>query len=158
MKFSTVERDGLIIAIWCHTTVDPPQDEWDAALQTLTELKRRDPTTLDRLRMLVITDGGSPNLKQRAQLNVGVLENAGAKSVKTVCLSTALSNPLKRRIVQAVLWTNPNFKAYGPGQYKEALAQLGVSSTDVLEEVARMQSALSSPLDTLAAVRRAMAA
>ena len=153
MRFATFVRGDLHILLWLHGANAPPAAEFDAACTAIQELKRKNPGLLGKLRMIVITDGGSPTSKQRAQLNVGALDSIG---VKTAAISIALHSPIMRRIAQAVTWTQPLFKGYSPEQWRDALSYLGIEDKDVFEEAVRLQQDLSKPLETLAAIRAAM--
>jgi hypothetical protein len=150
MRFTTLQHGDVHIALWLHTAEDPPADAFDAACVEIQEYKRSHPGVLGKMRMLVITDGGSPSSRQRAQLNAGALDRMG---VKTAAITTQLNNPVKRRIAQAILWTQPLFKAYAPSQWRDALSYLGIDDPAVFEEAARVAAGLSKPLETLDAIR-----
>jgi hypothetical protein len=154
MRFDIVVMGELTIAVWLHSAEDPPPERFDAACVAIQALKRAQPGVLKNMRMLVITDGGSPSAKQRAQLNVGTLDGV---AVKTAAITNDLKNPIKRRIAQAILWTQPSFKAYGPNQWRNALAYLGIPSTEIFEVAKRIEQGLA-PLETLAAIRADVAA
>jgi hypothetical protein len=154
MRFDTVVMGELTVAIWLHSANDPAADRFDAACVAIQELKRTHPGLLKNMRMLVITDGGSPSAKQRAQLNAGALDGV---AVKTAAITNDLKNPIKRRIAQAILWTQPSFKAYGPNQWRDALSYLGIPSTEIFEVAKRIEQGLT-PLETLAAIRADVAA
>jgi hypothetical protein len=156
MKIRIVERRGFLVVLWLHTANDIQQAEWDDACGTIAALKAKTPGVLGRLRMLVVSDGGAPNMKQRAQLFTGILQ---AAPVKSAAITTSLSNPVKRGIVKALTWTNAAFLAVGPGQWKEALAHVDLPGDGaIFEELAPLQAELGREVETLALVRRAAAA
>ena len=155
MHFEHVLVNGMHILIWLHTETDPPAAEFDKACVAIQELKRKNPGLLKNARQIVITDGGSPSSRQRAQLNAGALDSV---AVKTAAITTTLNNPIKRRIAQAILWTQPTFKAYAPNQWRDALKYLDIDSPQLFEQAAQLQGGLSKPLDTLAAIRADMQA
>jgi hypothetical protein len=108
------------VALWLHTTQDPPTDQWDAACVRIAELKKKQAGDISNVRVLVITDGGAPNASQRGQLFTDLLEGRAKSAVVT----TVLSNRLKRGVATAIFWLNPNFKAFSPDQFAAALTHL----------------------------------
>jgi hypothetical protein len=150
MHFEHFFVNGMHILIWLHTETDPPPADFDKACVAIQELKRRNPGMLNNVRQIVITDGGTPNSRQRAQLNAGALDSV---AVKTAAITTTLNNPIKRRIAQAILWTQPTFKAYAPNQWRDALKYLDIDSPEVFEQASQLQQGLAHPLNTLAAIR-----
>lgn len=154
MAVDVVQRRGLVVALWLHTAVDPPQDEWQRACDRLNELKKSTPDFFTRFRSLVITDGGGPNLKQRGIMNVDVL---GSQPSKMVALTVSLSNPIKRGLVKALTWTNPSFRATGPELWREGLAHIDMAGeNDLFFEFARLEPGLSSPVQTLALIKKSI--
>lgn len=151
MQFGIIERGGLFVGVWLHGAEDPIQADWDRACDALLRFGEKEPGAFAKLRNLVITDGGAPNMKQRTRLNVGVF---GGSGVRTVALTQALANPIKRGLVQAITWTNPSFKALGPGQWAEGLEHLGIGGdTEIFFDAARLESPTAKPIETLAQIK-----
>src|SRR5687767_10528652 len=144
MSFTLTERNGFMVCLWLHTPRDPEPELWDAACAEIARFKAQTPNALQILRMLVITDGGAPTLTPRAVLNAGLCQN---RPVRAAALTTALANPIKRGLVKALTWTNPAFKATGPGQWADALAHLDLAGeVDLLQEAFLKEATLSAPL------------
>lgn len=117
--YSTVTCGDLHLLLWLHTDKDPTADEWSAALEDVSAVKAR-VGDLDRLRGMAISDGGAPNSIQRQELFVGLLESR----MKSTAVSDVLQNPIKRGILTAINWLNPNFRAFPTAQLDRALAHL----------------------------------
>ncbi|PRQ05275.1 hypothetical protein ENSA5_03940 [Enhygromyxa salina] len=101
------------------------------------------------IRTLAISDGGAPNALQRQELFTTLLEG----KAKSAVVTSVLTNRLKRGIATAIFWLNPNFRAYPPDQFDNALAHLEVSDhrEAVLRTLREMGHKLA-PLDTLKAI------
>lgn len=120
MGLAILKCGDIDVSLWLHTTEDPPTKEWDLALEHLTTLRRQRGGDLTKIRALAITDGGAPNVTQRAHLFTNLYEG----KAKSAVVTTALSNRIKRGVVTAISWINPSFKAFQPEEYKLALAHL----------------------------------
>ena len=139
------------VALWLHTPASPPDDEWKEACKVI-----KATPDLMRMRMLICTDGGAPNMMQRTEMNVGVFDGKGFKSV---ALTTQLSNPIKRGMARAIMWTNPWFKALGPLQWQEALTHLDLGDdVGIFDEFDELQSRLPTKNATFAIIRDAIRA
>lgn len=137
---------NLQVALWLHTTEDPVDDQWAAALARIADLKNQKKGDISNFRMLVLTDGGAPNASQRGQLFTDLL---GGKT-KSAAVSNVLSNRLKRGIATAVTWLNPSFKVYAPEQFLAALTYLDIAdyAPQVLVALRQLQLKVS-PCKTL---------
>jgi hypothetical protein len=146
-----VKRGRFDLALYAHTAADVDQDEWDRACAELSKLESR--LDLDRCRALIITDGGGPNMRQRAQLFGGVLQSVG---IRSAAISNALAHPLKRGLVKAVTWANPSFIGVGPEQWRQALAHIGLDDDTAIfgEPFAELERVVGAPLATLTNLRR----
>ena len=113
-----VEVDGLTVSVWLHTNVDPPMPEWDEAIATIQSYMAEHATPLERLRGLVVSDGGAPNARQRKALQSDVHKDRRSKAV---VLTPVLSNPLKRGIATAIQWVNPDFHFHQPHEVAAAM-------------------------------------
>jgi len=154
MALNIVERPQRVIAIWVHTAMNPPQEEFDAACSQIIALRNRVPRVLSRLRTLIISDGGAPNIFQRTRHNVEALEGT---RVPTSLISCSLGSSVARGIVNAVMWTNPAFKAFGPAQWRAALEYVDLQDErNLVADIAVAARQLSKPLKTLDMVGAAM--
>jgi hypothetical protein len=148
MAFRIVDRK-FPVGLWLHTEAAPPDNEWKVACQQVRTVSDR-----SRMRMLIVTDGGAPNMLQRTELNVGVFDGKGFKSV---ALTTQLANPIKRGLARAVTWTNPSFKALGPMQWHEALEHLDLGDDPLIfEEFEALQQQFAAANQTLRIIREAV--
>ena len=110
--FRLTKIGALHVAFWLHTAIDPLLEEWSAACTELRALKHRSPAVESSLRTLIISDGGAPDSRQRAELS-GIF----TVDTKTSLISNALSNPVKQALVSLfVTWLNPGLRAYPPAR------------------------------------------
>jgi hypothetical protein len=144
-----VEHHGLVLALWLHTANDPPQPEWQDAINRLAQRKE----DISTWRSLVISDGGAPNSQQRAEL--AALH--GKQPMKLGVITTSLANPVKRGIVTAITWFNPAMRAVGPEQSVTVLAHLDLlDSFDMLSDHFLQMQAQLPRVATLDQVRTVM--
>jgi len=134
----------LDVLLWLHTEEDPPQDEFNQALNRVIELKRKR-NGVTTFRSLVVTDGGAPNTLQRGQVS-DVFEG----KVKAVAVTTVLNNRIKRGIATAISWINPSFRAHSPEEFDVALRYLDLADhrTAIVAEFQRLQKSIT-PIKTL---------
>jgi hypothetical protein len=118
---SIVPHAQFFVVLWLHTEVDPPADQWSGAIEQLVHARRQRGLSVDRLRSMVITDGGAPNAAQRAQTARDLHEGLPSK---VAVLTLAMSNPVKRGVATALSWANPSIRLYQPKQLREALLYL----------------------------------
>jgi hypothetical protein len=117
---SVVELGELVLGTMLVSELDPPTPEWDQAIERLLRYLQRHETPVERLRLLTITQGGSPTTRQRAELKVAF----EGRHPKVSVISTALDSPLKRGIATALQWINPRVGLFAPNQALEALEYL----------------------------------
>jgi hypothetical protein len=154
MAFRIVERSARIVAIYVHSKTNPTQSEFDDACSQLVALRKRVPRALSRLRIVVLSDGGGPNIFQRTQHSFDALDNA---KVPTSLVSCALSSSIARGIVNAVMWLNPAFKAFSPSQWRLAVEYVGLANDpDLLDDIILTAQQLSRPVKTLDMIEIAM--
>jgi hypothetical protein len=134
------------VAIWLHTTQDPPMTEWSAAMKHVVEVKQALGGDVSNFKTLAISDGGAPNTVQRGELFAQILEGKSKAAVVT----NVLSNRLKRGIATAIFWLNPNFRAYSPDQFDQALAHLDLTPhrAQLMVAVNELQKRVT-PLETV---------
>jgi hypothetical protein len=152
MAFKMLQLRGLHLALYLHTEQDPSDAEWTAGCQAFRQLRKQCGEHTASLRTLVISDGGAPNTRQRAQF---FRPNVGGRHRASV-ISVALSNPVKRGIATAITWLNPHFRAFEPSHWAEAFAHVGLSQhvDTVWREFAKLQRGLSQTR-TLGVIARA---
>lgn len=121
LAFALSKVRGLNVAVCLHTAEPVPQDEWNAALAHYARLSERD---ADRARMLVITDGGGPDAKQRSQLKA----IWDGRAVTTSVIVPGMNNLVKRGLMTALTWVNPRMAFFVPSQLRPALRHLGLES------------------------------
>jgi hypothetical protein len=113
------------VGIWLHTACDPPQDEWDDACRTVANMVERANGDISRYRTFVASDGGAPNARQRKQMNRDILRGY---PVKTALVTTVLAtSAVKRGIVTALQWLNPQFGFFRPAEILLALDRIDVA-------------------------------
>jgi len=105
------------------------------------------------MRSLVVTDGGAPNTKQRAQLAAAVNQ----APFKLAVVTTVLENPIKRGVATALSWLNPAIRFYVPSQFHDAVHYLGLAAhTDaVWRQYGELASELPRADKTLPLIARA---
>lgn len=147
MAFKIVPQGECYVLLWLHTSQDPPANEWKGALAEVEALKQRLGNKISNIRSLAITDGGAPDAVQRQQLYI---ESLASQTISSAAVSTVLRNPVKRGIVTAIFWLNPNFKVFPPDRFALAIEHLGLGAhVDVmLKELQSLQEQLP-PSETL---------
>jgi hypothetical protein len=151
--FRLVEIAGLDVSLWLHTDKNPSKAEWDAACAQTAALGRRRGGDFSSLRTIIISDGGAPSSEQRTQF-FGIF----ARPTKTSLITSALANPVKRAIANAIAsWLNPAFRVYGPANGPAAFAYVDLVAQHeaVFRAFDELQSKLP-PVETLALVRKAV--
>ena len=106
--------------VWLHPASDPPPPEWDACMTRIEQLKVDLQGDLDRIRVLVVSDGGAPSAKQRTRLFSDLMEGRSRSAVVTC----SLGNPIKRGIAATISWLNPEFRAFDPDQAEQAFEHI----------------------------------
>jgi hypothetical protein len=110
---------------------------------------------LERVRLMTITDGGAPTVRQRAKIS----EWWGGRRMKVCVVSRAYDNPIKRGITTAVQWINPDLGFFRPPEIR-----LAVAHVDLAAELGRVWSEYQSlekqlgPLPVMKAVGATMGA
>lgn len=112
MACSLVEN----IAVAVHSTEPPTDDEWIKWIELNVDAAERGVLKA----MLVVTDGGAPNAKQRSM--VADMPDA-AREVPTAIVS---HSTFVRGIVTALSWSGKNIKAFDPASWDRIGAYLKV--------------------------------
>jgi hypothetical protein len=152
MAFKILTLGEYHVLLWLHTAQDPSANEWADALVSVDALKQRLGNGISGVRSLAITDGGAPNSVQRQQLYI---ESLASKTISSAAVSTVLRNPVKRSIVTAILWLNPNFRVFPPDRFVLALEHLGLGEHvhTIFAELQGLQQQLS-PSETLQLIQK----
>lgn len=153
MAVTTLARGHVRLVLCLHTSVDPPASEWARSLAELSALLQTTPAT-QHVRMLIVTGGGGPDAKQRAQLK----DVWGDRSIKVAVLVPGHGNALKRGLMTALSWLNPAMAFFLPNQLRDALAHLEQEQAleAVWEALSVMQKRLE-PVRTLSLIAEASA-
>lgn len=149
-----VKMDGLHVALWLHTQVDPLPQEWDAGINLQIEYLAKRAVPREKLRTLVVSDGGAPNTRQRRRMTQDLWKD---RPSKISVITTALSNPIKRGIATALSWANPATRFFQPAQVREALRHIDLEPrlADVWVEWKRMQRQIRT-IKTLGLIAQAL--
>jgi hypothetical protein len=150
MTVTTVELGEKGVAIWLHTASDPIPEEWALGVELTVAMKKKH--GISKLRSLVVTDGGAPNVAQRRELHEDVFER---RPSKLAVISNSFTNPVKRGIATAIGWVNPAFKAVMPDRWRDALvhADLEGEIVPILDVLRQLQRDLP-PVKTLVELER----
>jgi hypothetical protein len=152
--FVALEIGGLVVVLSLHNAEDPSADDWKKYLNVSGQALKKVHDDVDKLRNLVITDGGAPNAKQRKQM----ADLVHSRANKIGVLTNSLENPIKRGVATAITWLNPAFRAVMPARWHELFAHLDLERHvhPLLAEFDQMQRQLS-PVATLTEVKRLVA-
>jgi hypothetical protein len=118
-----VERAGLKLSICVHTAQPVPQHDWDAMIGQLSRLQAQANFDHERLRMLVISDGGAPDAKQRAELT----ELWAGRTLKLAIVVPSTKDPVKLGAITALSWLNPAVGVFNAPLMLEALRHLDLA-------------------------------
>jgi hypothetical protein len=108
------------LVCWLHDAVDPSRAEWQQSYDKIETYRKATGIKVDQFAMLVVTDGAAPNAFERGYM-------AEHLPVPSAVVTTVLTNPIKRGIATAIMWTNPRFLFTEPKQWQRALDHLGES-------------------------------
>lgn len=139
--------EDLLISL--HTTQPPDEEGWREYSQQLLALILQAPDDSSKGRRLVFTDGGSPNLVQRAEIN----KILSGRAMKVAIIS---SSPAAQGVVTALNWYNPLIRLFSPGQLVEAWQHLGVTES-ARPFIRRELQLLLSAVGRVEAVEQALA-
>jgi hypothetical protein len=143
----SVSADGGDVMVFLHTPGAPTREEWAKCMEMLARLAATG--AFPKVRVLVVTDGGGPDVVMRGELQAFFKKQGHAP--KTAVVTTSI---LSRGIVTAVSWFNPNIKAFAPIHFPAALEHLGLSraAQRLLRELSEMERELV-PNSCLALIR-----
>jgi len=144
---------GSTVILQVCTSRDPPASEWTEYIGQFRAHCKRGAVAHDRVRILVVTDGGAPSLAQRTELREVLNELYAGKPIKSSVVTTVLTNPIKRGVATALQWFNPAMHFYTPAQWSAALGDLGLTSDAerIWKELQQLEQGVG-PLSTMAMI------
>jgi hypothetical protein len=133
--------------LFLHGSRAPTSAEWDEVMAVLGGTITAG--TFPKLRALVVTDGGGPDVVMRGELQALCKQRGHAPKTAVVAIGIVV-----RGMVTAVSWFNPNIKAFAPNQFTGALEYLGLSraAQRLLRELSDMERGLG-PNSCLSLIR-----
>lgn len=124
MGAKLVAVGDLEVGVWLHTRSDPAPDEWSASCQAVADFGKANGGDFTRFRALFVTDGGTPDARQRKELFRDAL--GGYPAMMSIVTEAVTTNALKRGIATALGWMNPNFRVFEPTDLGPALEHIGI--------------------------------
>jgi hypothetical protein len=119
------------VVVQSHSS--PTDEEWERCVALESSLP------LDRCRILVWTDGGAPNAKQRARLRAAF---KGMQPLTAVITPSAIA----RTVGIAISWFNPRLRMFSPDQTEAALDHHGTQGEErrlLKDTLARLRNDLT---------------
>jgi hypothetical protein len=134
--------DDIVVGLMLIGARDPADAEFFALMDSLSRNMGQVGTKLDRVRLMTITDGGAPTLKQRARIS----EWLGGRRMKVGVVSGEYDNPIKRGITTAVQWINPDLGFFRTTELRAAVAHvdLGAQLGRIWSEYQALEQQLGS--------------
>ncbi|MEY4515085.1 MAG: hypothetical protein RLZZ450_7207 [Pseudomonadota bacterium] len=144
----------IVVGLMLIGPRDPADSEFFAVMDSLSQNMGQVGPKLERVRLMTITDGGAPTVRQRAKIS----EWLAGRRMKVCVVSRAYDNPIKRGITTAVQWINPDLGFFRPPEIR-----LAVAHVDLAAELGRVWSEYQllekrlGPLPVMKAVGATMA-
>jgi hypothetical protein len=123
LAFALVERAGLTVSLCVHTAAPVSQSRWDALIGQLSRLRADPKFNPENLRMLVVSDGGAPDARQRVQLT----EVWAGRLIKVAIVVPSMNNPVKLGVITALSWINPAVGFFNVPLMLDALRHLDLA-------------------------------
>lgn len=144
----------VITGLMLIGSLDPMDDELAQLLDSLSAQMVQSGTMLERVRLMTITDGGAPTVRQRARIG----EWLAGRHMKVSIVSRDYDNPVKRGITTAVQWINPSLGFFRPTEIHQALAHVDLTSEvpKIWSEYQALERRLG-PLKVMNTVRSSLA-
>jgi hypothetical protein len=125
MGWALVRIGEVGLLAWLHTEQRPPDAEWDSAVAEIARrLDEGDGGSRAALRGFVVSDGFSPNTRQRDMLHEEVCHHVPLRA--SVVLAS-MDQPLARGVATALRWINRNYGFFAPEDVDGALAHIGLA-------------------------------
>lgn len=113
-------RIGRLV-VTVHTDAAPDDEEWAGYVALV-----RDRLPPETHRVLVVSAGGGPNIKQRKMM----VDALNGSRVPVAILSSSL---VMRGTGIAISWFNPSLKVFGPEAFDAAVEHLGLTPSERVE-------------------------
>jgi hypothetical protein len=113
MVFKRYGRLWVIV----HNKETPTAKEWDSYLDAVRDVD------LDKVRTLVFTDGGGPDVKQREKIN----QFLQGQETRVGVISNSVIN---RGAITALSWFNKGIKSFRPDEWQGAFEYLEIAHAD----------------------------
>ncbi len=122
MKNSVFEKwqDRIV---WMAGKKEPTEEEWTAYCNLLPEVAAQNKQKSKPLNVLVVTDGGGPNFKQRTEF---MKATKGIQFISPVVTSSRVA----RAIITVFTWSDNNNKAFAPSDIQAAFDFMDVAKKD----------------------------
>jgi hypothetical protein len=135
-----VTLNRLTLHLWLMTAECPSEQEWEANFVEVNAYKKARLGDLSSLRVLVISDGGRPNAKQRRMMTTDI----NGRPMKKAVVSPQMEKPLLRGALTAMRWLNPGYSGFEPTQVLAALEylDLGAFTGTIAVELASLETKL----------------
>jgi hypothetical protein len=114
----------IVLGLMLIGEQDPADAEFFGTLDSLSRSMGQAGAPLERVRLMTITDGGAPTVRQRAKIS----EWLGGRRMKVCVVSSAYDNPIKRGITTAVQWINPDLGFFRPTEIGQAVAHVDLAA------------------------------
>lgn len=122
---ATVDRNGTMrmkilgrFVVFVHGRENPSESEWNAAIGQYRSIRE-----LERMRIIVFTDGGAPNSAQRALLNQVTAD-------REVPMAVITPSPAARAVGTAIRWFNPRFRMFHPHEVDAAFSHIDADAAE----------------------------
>jgi hypothetical protein len=151
MGAKLVAVGDLQVGVWLHAASDPAAEEWSASCHNVADFGKANGGDFTRFRALFVTDGGTPDARQRKELFRDALGGYPAKmSIITEAVATSA---LKRGIATALGWMNPNFRVFEPTELGLALEHIDIDLAR-FDPIWECLVSIQLPLEKNATMRR----
>jgi hypothetical protein len=111
------------LLVLCESEETPRDDEWDEFLDTL-RTKGGSHGGPPAFRILVVTEGGGPNLPQRKRLQVALAGRSFRVAVVT-------SSVAARFLVSAIALLNRDIRSFARDELDKAYRHLGMNASEI---------------------------
>jgi len=144
----------IVVGLMLIGPRDPADFEFFGVMDSLSRNMTAVGAQLESVRLMTITDGGAPTVRQRGKIS----EWLGGRRMKVCVVSSAYDNPIKRGITTAVQWINPDLGFFRPREVRQAVAHidLGADLSRIWGEYQSLEQLLG-PLPVMRAAGAAMA-
>jgi hypothetical protein len=132
--------------VWMAAKQEPTEEEWTAYCDLLPQVAAKNKAKSKPLNVLVVTDGGGPNFKQRTQF---MKATKGIRFISPVVTSSLVA----RAIITVFTWSDNNNKAFAPSEIRAAFDFMDVDQkdrADMWQSVIKLQARFGAPVASVA--------